>query len=138
MRLFQWTATHDVFLPAIDNEHRTIFQIVSELQLSLRARAPQFQVEEILHRLIAHIEDHFSHEEKLMTETHYLSLKWHKEQHNTLRKRIRALSALVQAGDMESGRELVEFITHWFDDHTSLTDRMLGAHLRNQQRARLR
>ncbi len=138
MRLFQWTSSNDVFFPAIDDQHRTIFQIIGELQLALRGRVPLFKIQEILHRLISHAEDHFSHEEKLMSDTHYLSLKWHKDQHDTVRKRMRSLAPLIEGGEVEAGKELVDFLTHWLDDHTSLTDRMLGAHLRNQERARIR
>ena len=138
MRLFHWTASNDVFLPAIDEEHRATFQIVGELQWALRDRAPLFQIQEILHRLIARAEDHFAHEERLMRETHYLSLAWHKGQHDTVRKRFRELAPLIEAGDVDAGNDLVEFLTRWLDEHTAVTDRMMGAHLRNKQRAAIR
>jgi len=135
MRLFKWNKSHAVFVPEIDNEHRAIFQAAAELQQAIQSGAPLFQVQEILHRLIAGTEDHFTHEEQLMQAERYLSFDWHKQQHDTVRKRLRQYVPLIEAGDPEAGTALIEFLSHWLRDHTSLTDRMMGAFLRNQQRA---
>jgi len=138
MRLFHWSKSNAVFVPAIDDEHRTIFQATGELQHALHSRAPVFQVQEILHRLIALAEDHFSHEEKLMRGSRYLSFDWHRQQHDTARKRLRLYAPLIEGGDREAGHELVEFLTRWLEDHTAVTDRMMGAFLRNQERTLIR
>lgn len=137
MRLFKWRKSNAVFVPAIDDEHRAIFQATGELQQALDSRAPLFQIQEILHRLIACAEDHFAHEEKLMRGTRYLSFDWHKQQHDTARKRLRRYVPLIENGDQEAGTALVEFLTHWLDDHTAVTDRMMGAYLRNRERAHI-
>jgi len=137
MRFFKWSKSNAVFVPAIDDEHRTIFQTTGELQQALADRAPLFQIQEILHRLIACAEDHFAHEEKLMRATNYLSFNWHKQQHDTARKRLRQFVPLIENGDPEAGTLLVEFLTNWLDDHTTVTDRMMGAYLRNQDSARI-
>ena len=138
MRLFRWRQSNTVFVPAIDDEHRTIFQATGELQQALHTRAPLFEVQEILHRLIAATEDHFAHEEKMMRDARYLSFDWHRQQHDTVRKRLRQYAPLVEQGDTQAGHELAEFLTRWLDEHTAVTDRMLGAYLRNQERAQIR
>ena len=137
MRLFKWSKSNAVFVPDLDDEHRTIFQATAELQQALRDGAPLFQVQEILHRLIACTEDHFAHEEKLMRSARYLSFAWHKQQHDTARKRLRLHVPLIEKGDAEAGTALVEFLTHWLHDHTCVTDRMMGDFLRNQQRTHI-
>jgi hemerythrin len=137
MRLFKWSKSNAVFVPTIDDEHRTIFKATSELQQALLNGAPLFEVQEILHRLIASAEDHFAHEEKLMRGARYLSFDWHKQQHDTARKRFRRYAPLIENGDQQAGHELVEFFTNWLNDHTAVTDRMMGAYLRNQDRARI-
>src|SRR5580692_10335048 len=108
MPLFQWTAANDVFVPAIDDQHRAIFRVTSELQLALRDRAPAFKIHETLRRLIAGAEDHFSHEEKLMRDTRYLSLTWHKGQHDSARRRWRELAPLIDTGDLGAAKDLVD------------------------------
>lgn len=138
MRTFQWTPANDVFAPSIDDGHHTICQITGELQLALRGRTPLFKVQEILHRLISGMEDHFAYEEKLMHKTRYFSLTWHKGQHDAVRKRMRILAPLIEIGDVEAGKELVAILTRWLEDHTNVADRMLGAHLRNHERSLIR
>jgi hemerythrin-like metal-binding protein len=137
MRSFKWSKSNAVYLAPIDDEHRTIFEATGELQQALQRRAPLFQVQEILHRLIACTEDHFAHEEKLMRATRYLSFDWHKGQHDTARKRLREYVPLIEVGDVDAGTALVNFLTRWLDDHTAVTDRMMGAYLRNQDRERI-
>jgi hemerythrin-like metal-binding protein len=134
MRLFKWKNSNSVFVPDIDHEHRTIFEATGELQRALRDNRPLFQIQEILHRLIACTEDHFAHEEKLMRSSRYLSFEWHKQQHDTVRKRMRQYVPLIEGGDAEAGTALIEFLTGWLNDHTAVADRMMGAFLRNQQR----
>jgi hemerythrin len=41
---------------------------------------------------------------------------------------------LIEDGDRQAGVALIEFLSRWLKDHTALADRMLGAHLRNQDR----
>jgi hemerythrin-like metal-binding protein len=137
MRFLKWRKSHSVFVPEIDDEHRIIFATAGELQQTLAAAAPLYQIQEILHRLIACVEDHFAHEEQLMRKERYLSFEWHKQQHDTVRKRMKQFVPLIETGDPEAGTALIEFLSHWLRNHTGLTDRMMGAFLRNQQRAHI-
>ena len=137
MRLFKWNKSHAVFVPEIDDEHRVVFGAAEELHQALGGGAPLFQIQEILHRLIACTEDHFAHEERLMRNGHYESFQWHKQQHDTVRKRLRQFVPRIEGGDAEAGAALIEFLSPWLRDHTGLTDRMMGAFLRNQQRAHI-
>lgn len=137
MRFLKWSKSHAVFVPDLDTEHKVIFQAAGELAQALSSAAPLFQIQEILHRLVACTEDHFAHEERLMRSGHYESFAWHKHQHDTARKRMREFVPLVENGDAEAGTTLINFLSSWLRDHTGLTDRMMGAFLRNQQRARI-
>jgi hemerythrin-like metal-binding protein len=135
MRFSKWTKANAVFVPEIDDEHRIIYRAAGELHEALENGAPLFQVQEILHRLIACVEDHFAHEERLMKNERYPTFDWHRRQHETVRKRMRQFVPLIEAGDAGAGASLIEFLSNWLRDHTGLTDRMMGAFLRNQQRA---
>ena len=135
MRLFKWHESNAVFVSELDDEHREIFQTVGELERALASQAPAFQIQEVLHRLIACTEDHFTHEEKLMKGFRYELLDWHKKQHDTVRKRMKEYTPQIEAGDADAGSMLTEFLKGWLYDHTAVTDKMMGAFLRNQQRA---
>jgi len=134
MQRFKWTKAHAVFLPEVDAEHRNLFHLADELQAAVHAKADSAHVLETLRALIAATEDHFSHEERRMREARYPSYAWHKQQHDTLRKRIGQFVPRIESGDEEAAILLLEFLSGWLKDHTALTDRMLGAYLRNFDR----
>jgi hemerythrin len=135
MRLFKWSAADAVFLPEIDAEHRAIFQAAAELQHAAEGSASKEKLLQILRGVLAQAEDHFTHEERLMQSARYLSFAWHKRQHDTLRKRAKKAMARIAKGDRAAAVEFVEFLGGWVRDHMSVADRMMGAYLRNRNRA---
>jgi hemerythrin len=60
-------------------------------------------------------------------------MRWHKQQHDAARRRVRQFVPGIEQGDAKPGLDLVEYLTSWLHYHTRLSDRMLGAFLRNQQ-----
>ena len=135
MRSFKWNAGHAVYLPEIDAEHRAIFQAAEALQHAVQGSATSEQVLEVLRGLMGQVEDHFTHEERLMAVARYRSADWHKQQHDAVRKRAKHTVGRVQKGDVESAIDFVEFLSGWLRDHMAVADRMMGAFLRNYQRA---
>jgi hemerythrin-like metal-binding protein len=135
MRHFQWAKENEVFLAQIDVEHRDLFRAAEQLEQAIAANASAEQVDVHLHSLVDHMQDHFSHEEWLMQSTGYPSYGWHKQQHETARRRLKLFIPLVESGDREGIELFFEFLSGWLEDHTSVTDRMMGAYVRNYERA---
>ena len=136
MPLFHWTKNYAVFLPEIDAEHRAIFLAGAELERAATARVPKARLREMTRALVDHAEDHFSHEERLMREIRYQAFAWHKKQHDGVRRRLKQFGKRIEADDREAPREMLEYLGHWLHGHTLLTDRMMGARLRNFHRER--
>src|ERR1700751_6354683 len=99
MRHFQWAKENEVFLAQIDVEHRDLFRAAEQLEQAIAANASAEQVDVHLHSLVDHMQDHFSHEEWLMQSTGYPSYGWHKQQHETARRRLKLFIPLVESGD---------------------------------------
>ncbi len=135
MQSIAWTSENEVFIAQIDAEHRDFFQLAGELERLIRAKAPTSENAECLHKLAAHAEEHFSHEEWLMQSIRYPSFGWHREQHNTARRRLKLFQPMIEAGDEEAGEAFLEFVADWLKYHTTVTDRMLAAFVRNYERA---
>ena len=134
MRNFRWSEDNEVFLPQVDAEHRDLFRIADEMQQAIAAQAAA-EVKGRLDALAAHAEDHFSHEEWLMQSVKYPAYGWHKQQHNTARRRLGLLAPLIENGEPEAAELLLDFLEGWLRDHTGLTDRMMAAYVRNWERA---
>jgi hemerythrin len=131
---FDWSEEYDVFLGQIDGEHRKLFQVADGLEQAITGGAPTLDVKRQLQSLTACFEEHFSHEEWLMQSVNYSSYGWHKQQHETVRKRIKLFTPLIEGGETEAAQVFLEFLTGWLHDHTSLTDKMMAAHVRNYER----
>ena len=69
-----------------------------------------------------------------MRSTHYDTLTWHKQQHDGVRRRLKQFVESFDEGDTQAPLLCAEYFSDWAKDHLSLTDRMLGAHLRNYER----
>jgi hemerythrin len=134
MRSLKWSTSHAVFVTEIDDEHKEIFAAISNVQKVLTNRGPLLEIRKLTQRLISCVVEHFAHEERLMGAARYGSLRWHKQKHNTARRRVGQFVRRIEGGDTKAGLELVEYLTSWLHDHTRLADRMMGAFLRNHQR----
>jgi hemerythrin len=134
MGQFTWSAENEVFLAPVDAEHRDLFRIADELQDTVARNALPDEVYGHLQRLTAHVAEHFSHEEELMRGVHYPSYGWHRAQHDTVRRRLKLLVPMIEVGDKEAANLLLEFLAGWLQDHTTLTDKMMAAFVRNYER----
>lgn len=138
MNTLKWTIEHSVFVAEIDDQHKEIFEALRRLQSALRNTVELPEIRRLTEALTANLTGHFAHEERLMRAARYGSFNWHKLQHNNARKRVRQFVRRIEAADPNAGLELVEYLTSWLHDHTRLTDRMLGAFLRNHERSMFR
>jgi len=127
MQRFHWTAGHTVFEAEIDAEHREMFRLYEELSSAVETGANAEVVGDAIRRLIAEVEGHCAHEERLMRAAGYSAYAWHKREHDGARRRLPALAGRP--------RELLQYLAAWFQNHTSVADRMMAAALRNAGRA---
>jgi hemerythrin len=134
MPKFIWSEKHSVFVPEIDTEHQLIFRLCRDLQCAVAGRAPDDEIESKFNELAIHMLEHFWHEERRMRAAGYIHYIWHKQQHHTARTRMKVFEGRIRGGDHEAAGALLVFMYIWLNDHIRLTDRMLGAYLRNRQR----
>jgi hemerythrin-like metal-binding protein len=136
MRLFHWTQEHAVFQPEFDAEHRELFRLGEELHRAVQAGEDPQATQDTMRLLIAELEAHFAHEERLMRSLRYSGYAWHKKQHDAARRQIQALAAVAGEGDTAAPLDLLRYLSSWFRDHTAVADRMMASALRNAGRVR--
>ena|SRR5689334_15495810 len=137
MQALKWsTESNSVYLPDIDQEHQSIFQMTEEIRQALQADVRVETVEPKIRELIAHAGGHFAHEEKMMKSRRYPGYSWHKGQHNVVRSKVAALDQATRHGDRDAILFLLDFLSAWLQTHTAVSDRMMGAYLRNSRKHR--
>src|SRR5215208_1747110 len=99
MQHFKWTKAHAVYLPQVDAEHRNLFRMAEELHQAARAGAEAARIGELLWPLLAAVEEHFAHEERIMKAASVPDFDWHKLQHDTARKRAKLFAEDIEAGN---------------------------------------
>jgi len=134
MQHFKWTKAHAVYLPQVDAEHRNLYRMAEEIQQSVRMGVETTQILDLVRAFVTSVEEHFTHEERMMKAAETLDFEWHKHQHDTARKRVAGFVRDLEAGNSASAQEFLDFLARWFKDHMGLTDRMMGAHVRNYER----
>lgn len=135
MRGFAWSAENEVFIAQIDAEHRDLFQIASGLERAIEEKAVPSDVRQYLEAMASHFEEHFSHEEWLMQSVGYPSYAWHRQQHETARRRLKLFVRLIEEENGEAADLFLDFLDGWLHDHITVTDRMMAAYVRNFERA---
>ncbi len=130
-----WSTENEIFIAQIDAEHRDLFQLAEAFERAIEAKAPLPETRKSFDTLVTHLEEHFSHEEWLMQSVGYPSIGWHRQQHDTARRRLKLFAPLIQSGNDEAAEAFLEFLAGWLDDHTSVTDRMMAAFVRNYERS---
>ena len=131
----QWSEERAIHLPEVDAEHRGLYLAAKDLRKALAGSASAQSVDQKMRALIAEAEDHFTHEERLMRDAGYEMYDWHKQQHDHMRRRARSFARRLHKGDRAAGLELVDFLTHWLEDHMAVADNMMAAAVRNHQRS---
>ena len=84
MILLSWQNDYEVGVPLIDAEHRYLFGLINEFHDKHASGATRGQVLVVLNRLVAYAEEHFHHEEELMTKNGYPRLASHQALHERL------------------------------------------------------
>jgi hemerythrin len=129
-----WNASNAVFVTEIDDEHKEIFEAISQVQEALTSRSSVSAIHKLSEHLMSCIVEHFAHEERLMRAARYGSIHWHQRSHRAARHRVRQFVSRLEKGDSAVAHELVEYLASWLSDHASVADRMMGSALRNHQR----
>jgi hemerythrin len=138
MRSLKWSTSQAVFVTEIDDEHKEIFQAVSNLQKVCTSGGSLLEIGKLTERLTSCIAGHFAHEERLMRAARYGSIRWHKTAHDNARRRVGQFVVLIEQGDTRARLELVEYLTSWLTIIPAWRTECWGPFfLRNHQRCTL-
>ena len=133
MRILTWNRSYEIYIPEIDEEHRALFQMVDRMHDAVLAGGPE--VEHLAREVAAHVVAHFEHEEALMRASYYASLDWHQRQHEAILAKCTRLMRRIRRGDPKAPLDFLGALAEWLRTHTAVSDRMMGAHLRNHRLA---
>ncbi|HEY7393037.1 MAG TPA: hemerythrin family protein [Bryobacteraceae bacterium] len=137
MRNLQWSDDHSVLIPELDEQHKGLLEAAQELRTAVLTGESKNRVEFLAGRMATRLAAHFRYEEGLMRGSRYSAMDWHERQHQTARAKLARLWDAVRGRGAESILGTLEELADWSHDHVTVADRMLAAHVRNNERERI-
>lgn len=110
-----------VGLGAIDRTHEAFARCVNALVAS-----PETDRRAALDALIAHLEEHFALEERLMAETKFPAAGCHADEHAGVMASAHEVRQLVAVGNFGAARDFAQALIDWFPGHSDHLDSALA------------
>lgn len=112
----------------VDLEHQKLFELAGHIHdsLSLDVILPMREIRLAIDELIACTRAHFAHEERLMEESAYPSLKDHQALHAELMSRIQDFEAEAEKAEQLTPVDVYAFLCGWLGDHILINDKAFG------------
>ncbi len=117
--LLEWSSKIEVGLPAIDEQHRQLF----ELAASFQGDGDQIRVLKSLAMLTEYVKVHFREEEAMMVACHYPRLEAHRLLHGEFRRLLFELLENAKQMTLDEIADEVKFLINgWFYHHILVAD----------------
>ena len=123
--LVTWSNEYNVGVEEIDNQHRSLVDLINQIWQSIVFQADREKTFELMGRLEHYTVAHFAAEEAYMEAIGYPDLEAHKEIHKQFVARIAQEKHLVESGGQLT-LGLMEFLKQWLLQHIMGTDMNVG------------
>jgi hemerythrin-like metal-binding protein len=119
-----WDDSLSVHIPAIDNDHKYLFQLFSYFEQAMIQNNTD-EITDSFDKLIQYIEYHFQREEEIMEACKYPGLLKHHQVHEMFKKQIMDHFSDFKNNKLKS-KELLIMYKNWLLDHVSGMDQSIG------------
>lgn len=128
----QWDARLETGDEKVDEQHRTLVALFSELEDAEVADGPA-AVPQVLDRLTEYTSVHFAMEEDLMRKAAFpaAAVAEHLAEHRALKARVREQVLDYRTGSLTTIKPVVAFLREWLAHHVDQVDRRLVEHCRD-------
>ncbi len=115
-----WKSYYSVGEPTLDNQHKKILALVSDVYEAVERRDDDATVRRVLKELSRYSLTHFRYEEQLMRDCGYAHVAEHSALHEEFRQRSRAWEA---EAEFLTARDLLLFLKQWWVEHIQSEDK---------------
>lgn len=106
----------------LDEEHKTMFELLNDIQSSVQAGENHYRLHYLLDRLVSCTESHFSEEESKMLQLDYPNYENHRLQHMALLNDIRFLQTAHREDYVSLSSTALAHIKSWLMNHIAGMD----------------
>jgi len=130
---FEWDDSYSVNVQELDEQHRTLIQLINELHEATDESHAQNTIAStvnelrtmgaVLDDLVDYATYHFSTEEKCMLDCGYPSCAQHEEAHRAFTDKIRSFKHELDEGEALCATEILNFLRNWWMRHILKVDK---------------
>jgi hemerythrin len=139
MTLLRWRDSLALNVPAIDNDHKRLFELLNRVRFLEFAGDEPRAVGDALSELLLYTQTHFRREERLMELGGYPGLEGHRRAHRKFTGQVAEIAARFRANPSAfRAREIYQMLADWLVDHVLGADMQIKpyvAHLPEAQAA---
>ncbi len=118
MALIEWKPRMSVGVEALDQDHRTLFDLLNQLHDVVRGTSDRVEVVGIVNDLVRYTEYHFDCEERLMRLGRYPDYEAHERIHRDMRRRMVSFQQkFLDAPTDANVLALYDYVSDWLVRH---------------------
>jgi hemerythrin-like metal-binding protein len=129
MGYLQWSDSLDLKIAAIDSQHKKLVDILNSLFDAMKQGKGKNILETILDEMAAYSVEHFTYEEKILSDNGYPGFSQHKIQHDDFVKRVNQFKQDFISGKMLVSIEVLNFLRDWLVSHIADSDKKYAVYL---------
>jgi len=123
----QWSEDFSVGIPEIDEQHKTLFELIDRIHTAVLDRKGTAACAEVLDELVDYTRIHFGLEQSLMNIGKYPEYEAHCTLHRELVSEVEALQQKIRSGKAAISFELLHFLRTWLIKHILGEDKKYAA-----------
>jgi hemerythrin-like metal-binding protein len=126
-KVIQWSDSYCIGLAEIDDQHKTLIDLMNDLWKAITVNASVQDCEKILQRLEHYTVAHFGAEETMMRTIAYPDFDAHQAAHQQFVKRLQAETLRLRQGEKLS-LDILHFLRDWLVNHILVNDKAYAAY----------
>jgi len=130
--MLAWDERMSVQVRELDDQHKKLIKMVGDLHQAMREGRGQQELSKILNGLISYTITHFAAEERLMQTHGYPEYEAHRQIHEKMTQKVKALQQEYQAGKRGLSLDVMKFLEDWVAKHIMGTDKKYGPFLNSK------
>lgn len=123
MTMFTWNEGYALGIRQLDEQHKQLVQMINDLHQALVANQGQLALRDIVQRMAAYTEFHFTTEEAYLKRQDYPGLAGQQQEHALFAAKARELKERIDAKGFVLTLEVIRFLRDWLSDHILVSDR---------------
>ncbi|HLN24475.1 MAG TPA: hemerythrin family protein [Patescibacteria group bacterium] len=131
-RTIHWTQALSVGIPALDDDHKTLIDMLGRIFAVCRAEGNHVQLSLLIDKMLDHVHHHFDHEEEIMADARYPDLHRHLDEHAKLFIQLSEVLHAIRNDPAHGANEDIRaFLRTMLFNHIEHDDRRCADYIRD-------